>query len=53
MKNARYVHLGRILLSDNSKKLIHAATWMNLKSFILSERNQIQKSPLTIYVLFI
>ena len=43
MKNTRYFHLGRILLSDNSKKLvIHGTTWMNVKSFILSERNQIQ-----------
>jgi len=43
MKNTRYIHLGRILLSDNSKKLvIHGTTWMNVKSFILSERNQIQ-----------
>ena len=42
MKNTRYIHLGRILLSDNSKKLvIHGTTWMNVKSFILSERNQI------------
>lgn len=51
MKNIAYIHIERILLSNNNKKLlIHATAWVNLKNIIVSERSQIQKSTYTMFL---